>query len=161
MTPAKDSSSSSPAGSISAVAFRRVSDRGSATLELAVLAPALLALLGLVIVAGRITVAAGAVEQAAAAAAREASLARDARAARARAQQSVSAALAQQGISCQRMSSSVDVAGFRVDVGSPATVTVEVDCSVALSDLSVPGMPGVRRVTARMTSPIDRFRGRS
>jgi Flp pilus assembly protein TadG len=161
MTPAKQAGSPSPAGSDGAGASRRVSDRGSATVELAVLAPALLALLGLVIVAGRITVAAGAVEQAAATAAREASLARDARAARAGAQRSVSAALAQQGISCQTMSSRVDVAGFGVDVGSPATVTVEVDCSVALSDLSVPGMPGVRTVSARMTSPIDRFRGRS
>jgi Flp pilus assembly protein TadG len=161
VTPAKHASSSSPAGSSGAVRFRRVSDRGSATIELAVLAPALLALLGLVIVAGRITVAAGAVEQAAAAAAREASLARDARAARAGAQRSVSASLAEQGVSCQTMSSSVDATGFGVDVGSPATVTVQVDCGVALSDLSVPGMPGVRTVSARMTSPIDRFRGRS
>ncbi len=57
----------------------RGTDRGSATIELAVLAPALLALLGLVIVAGRISVAGSAVEQAAASAARAASIARDAR----------------------------------------------------------------------------------
>ena len=59
----------------------RGSDRGSATIEMAVLAPALLALLGLVILAGRISAAGSAVEQAAASAARAASIARDARAA--------------------------------------------------------------------------------
>ena len=160
MTPANHASGcSSERGN--SVQLRHLADRGSATVELAVLAPALLALLGLVIVAGRITVAAGAVEQAAAAAAREASLARDARAARAGAQRTVSAALAEQGISCQAISSSVDVSGFGIDVGQPASVTVRVDCSVALADLSVPGMPGARTVSASMTSPIDRFRGRS
>ena len=51
-------------------------ERGSATLELAILAPVLLLLLGLVVLAGRVQVAAGAVEHAAMSAAREASLAR-------------------------------------------------------------------------------------
>jgi Flp pilus assembly protein TadG len=136
-------------------------DRGSATLELAVLAPALLALLGLVLVAGRITTAGSAVEQAAAAAARAASIARDARAAQAQAQATASSALAEQAITCAPASTSVSTAGFRVPIGQPASVTVEVRCAVLLADLAVPGMPGTRVLTARMTSPLDTFRGRS
>ncbi len=136
-------------------------DRGSATIELAVLAPALLALLGLVIVAGRISTAGSAVEQGAASAARAASIARDARAAQVAADRSAREALRDQGITCRTVTSSVDVRGFAVAVGSPASVTVTVRCVVPLSDLAVPGMPGQRTVTATMTSPIDRFRGRS
>jgi Flp pilus assembly protein TadG len=139
----------------------RAADRGSATIELAILAPALLALLGLVIVAGRISAAGSAVEQAAASAARTASIARDARAAQAGAQRSALDSLRDQGVTCQPLTSSVDTRGFAVAVGSPASVTVNVTCAVPLAALAVPGMPGRRTVTATMTSPIDRFRGRS
>jgi Flp pilus assembly protein TadG len=135
-------------------------DRGSATLELAVLAPALLALLGLVIVAGRITAAGSAVEQAAAAAARAASIARDARTAQAQAQAIARASLRDQGVTCAPASTSVVTDGFRVEVGRPASVEVEVRCAVPLADVAVPGMPGTRTVTARMASPLDTFRGR-
>lgn len=136
-------------------------DRGSATIELAIVAPALLALLGLVIVAGRVAAAAGAVEQAAAAAARSASLARTKVAAEAEARRVVNASLARQGITCRSLSSSVDVSGFAVAVGTAASASVRVACAVPLADMVVPGVPGQRVVTATMTSPIDRFRGRS
>jgi Flp pilus assembly protein TadG len=138
-----------------------VIDRGSATIEMAVLAPALLALLGLVIVAGRISAAGSAVEQAAASAARAASIARDARAAQSAAERGALASLRDQGITCQPLTSSVDTRGFAVAVGSPSSVMVSVSCVVPLADISVPGMPGQRTVTSQMTSPIDRFRGRS
>ena len=138
-----------------------VIDRGSATIEMAVLAPALLALLGLVIVAGRISAAGSAVEQAAASAARAASIARDARAAQSAAERGARASLRDQGITCQPLTSSVDTRGFAVAVGSPSSVRVSVSCVVPLADISVPGMPGQRTVTSQMTSPIDRFRGRS
>ena len=138
-----------------------VIDRGSATIEMAVLAPALLALLGLVIVAGRISTAGSAVEQAAASGARAASIARDARAAQSAAERSARDSLRDQGVTCQPLTSSVDTRGFAVAVGSPSSVTVSVRCVVALADLAVPGMPGQRIVTSQMTSPIDRFRGRS
>jgi Flp pilus assembly protein TadG len=139
----------------------QATDRGSATIELAILAPALLALLGLVIVAGRISAAGSAVEQAAASAARAASIARDARAAQSAAERSARDSLRDQGVACQPLTSSVDTRGFGVAVGSPASVTVDVRCTVPMADLAVPGMPGTRMVTATMTSPIDRFRGRS
>ena len=135
-------------------------ERGSATIEMAVLAPALLALLGLVVVAGRVSTAGSAVEQAAAVAAREASLARDSRSAQSAATEAVRASLDGQGITCRTLTSDVDVEGFTVPVGQPASVRVHVTCAVPLADVAVPGMPGTRVVTASMTSSIDRFRGR-
>ena len=135
-------------------------DNGSATLELAILAPALLALLGLVIAAGRIEVAGGAVEQAASAAAREASLARTGSAARAAAMQSARGSLHSQGIACGVLQVVVDTSGFNVAAGLPAQVEVSVTCTVPLSDLAVPGMPGTRTMRAQMASPLDRYRTR-
>lgn len=137
------------------------SDRGSATIELAVIAPGLLALLGLVILAGRIEAAAGAIEQAAAAGARAASLSRDARSAAAAAEQGAADSLRDQGVTCEPLDVRVDTAGFAVALGHPATVTVEVGCRVPLQDVSVPGMPGHRALTASAASPLDRFRARS
>ena len=140
--------------------LRARSEVGSATLELAILAPALLLILGLVVVAARVVAAGSVVEQAAAAAAREASLTRDARQARGRAEQVAAAALADQGITCQPMRSSVDTRGFAAEVGRPASVTVEVTCTVALGDLAVPGLPGSRQLAAHATSALDTFRER-
>ena len=136
-------------------------DRGSATIELAVLAPALLAVLGLVIVAGRVSAAGSAVEQAAASAARAASISRDAGSAQAGARSVAQDSLRDQGITCRTLTTTTDTSGFAVAVGSPASVTVTVRCAVPLADVAVPGMPGERPVTAAMTSPIDSFRGRS
>jgi TadE-like protein len=136
-------------------------DRGSTTLELVILGPALLTLLGLVIVAGRVAAASAVVEQAAAAGARAASLARDAGAASAAAERTVRASLSQQSISCQPLEHSIDTGGFRIPVGRPAEISVQVSCTVPLGQLGVPGMPGSRVVRAGAVSPLDSFRGRS
>lgn len=136
------------------------SDRGSVTLELAILAPAVLALLGLVIMAGRIEIAGGAVEQASAAAARQASLARSPDAARQAATRAAMEDLNSQDLHCTELSVFVDTAGFNVPVGSPAQVSARVSCTVGLSDISVPGMPGRRTLTAETQSTLDRYRSR-
>jgi len=135
-------------------------DRGSATLELAILAPALLLLLGLVVLAGRVQVAAGAVEHAAATAARDASLDRTADAARTAAIAAAERELAAQDLRCAPSSIVIDTAGFAAPVGQTATVTATVSCTVTLADLAIPGLPGSRTLTATATSPIDRYRSR-
>lgn len=134
--------------------------RGSATIELAVLSPVLLILLGLVIAAGRVSAADTAIEQAAAAAARSASVSRDARTAESAARQTVVESLQGQGLDCATVSTSVDTAGFAIAVGRSAAVTVAVRCSISLGDLAVPGLPGSTTVAASATSPLDRYRGR-
>ena len=140
--------------------MRPPADTGSTTLELAILAPVLLVLLGLVIVGGRVAAAGSAVEQASAAGARAASLARDARSATAEAEQVARDSLRAQGVECQPFGLRVDTAGFAVRVGQPATVSVDVSCSVPVADLGVPGMAGTRAVKASTTSALDRYRGR-
>ena len=141
-------------------AVRGDGERGSATLELAIITPALLLLLGLIVMAGRVDLAAGTVEHAAASAAREATLARDPGSAVAAARGAAAADLAAQGVTCASSSVDVDAAGFSAGLGEPATVTVTVSCTVPLSDLAVPGLPGSRTMTASATSSLDRYRSR-
>lgn len=141
-------------------AQRQTRERGSATVELALVAPALLALLALTVLAGRVVLAGGTVEQVAAAGARAASLARSPAEARAAAESAVRQAVGEQHLQCQTLSVAVDTAGFTVPLGRPASVTVEVSCQVRLADLTLPGAPGSRTVSARAVSPLDPFRGR-
>ena len=135
-------------------------EEGSATLEVAVLAPALLMLVGLVVVTGRLGAAAGVVEQAAASGAREASLSRSASSARSAAESSVRRSLLEQDVRCAPMTVSVSTTGFSVAVGSPGEVHVSVSCTVQLSDQGVPGLMGSRVLRADVVSPIDSYRGR-
>ena len=135
-------------------------EAGSATVELAILGPGLLILLSLVIAAGRIEVAGSAVEQAASSAARDASLARSLAQAQTMAKQSATASLAEQHLACQGLSVTVASAGFATAPGTPATVRVGVACSVPLSDLGVPGLPGTKTLRASMSSAVDTFRSR-
>ena len=135
-------------------------ERGSATLELAILAPVLLLLLGLVVLAGRVQVAAGAVEHAAMSAAREASLARTVDGARATASSAAARELDGQDIRCAASSVTVDTAGFGAPLGQSATVSATLICTVSFADLAIPGLPGSRTLTSTATSPIDRFRAR-
>ena len=139
---------------------RPLDDQGSATLELAILGPGLLLLLALIIAAGRIEVASSAVEQAAAAGARDASAARSMPQARTMARQSVTASLGQQRITCRGLTVNVRNSGFSAAPGTPATVRVDVTCSVPLSDLGVPGIGGSRILRASMTSVVDTYRSR-
>ena len=135
-------------------------ERGSATLELAILAPAFLLLLGLVVIAGRVQVAAGAVEHAATSAAREASLARTVAAAQTTATSAAARELEGQDIRCATSSVTVDTSGFGAPLGQSATVSATLTCMVSFADLAIPGLPGSRTLTSTATSPIDRFRAR-
>ena len=135
-------------------------DTGSITLELTILTPAILLLLGLVVVAGRIEIANQAIDGASQAAAREASLARTPQAARAAAIRAATDNLAAHNLHCTGVTVSVDTAGFAVAVGNPAQVTARVTCTLDLGDLSVPGVPGSRSLTSQSVSVLDTYRAR-
>lgn len=135
-------------------------DGGSVTLELVVWAPGLLLIVAGLVVAGRVALAGGAAEHAAAQAARAASLARTATVARSEATRVARASLDSQGLACDQLTVDMDLAGFVVPVGQPASVTATVRCAVRLSDVGVPGLPGTRTVTASSTSPLDTYRRR-
>lgn len=137
-----------------------IRERGSVSVELALLAPALLLLLAFAVVAGRTQVAEGAVEEAARAAAREASLARDAATATASASAQAQETLAAQDLRCQRTTVDVDTAGFQAAPGQPGDVTVTITCVVGMADVLAPGLPGSVTVQAAFTSPVDAYRER-
>jgi Flp pilus assembly protein TadG len=133
-------------------------DRGSTSLELAILTPVMILLLGFVVVVGRVTVANNTVTAVAGNAAREASLARSSGAAAATASSSARTALAAQAVRCEGGAAvAVDVSGFAAaGAGVPGqSVVVTVDCLVSFSDLGIPGLPGSRTLTERGVSPID------
>ncbi|HEY7324144.1 MAG TPA: TadE/TadG family type IV pilus assembly protein [Streptosporangiaceae bacterium] len=135
-------------------------DSGNAALELVILAPILLALLGLVIAAGRTTVAQGSVDAAARDAARQASIALTAAAAQTTGLVSARAALRQDGLDCSP-TVVIDTSQFTsVPVGMPAAVTAVVSCTVPLANLALPGLPGTAHLSARSTSPLDTYRSR-
>jgi Flp pilus assembly protein TadG len=133
-------------------------DDGSMTVELAILAPALLVLLALLVIAGRTETSTSSVEQAARAAARDASLARTADGARHAAATTADRELASSN--CASTAVEVDASGFAAPVGTDASVSVTVRCTVAMGDLAAPGIPGTQTVTGHATSPIDSYRSR-
>lgn len=134
-------------------------EAGVASLELVILAPAIFAILALVIAAGRTSIADGAVAAAARDAARQASVASTPGEAQATALASARAGLRQDGLDCSP-DVTVSTGGFSVPAGQQANVSAAVTCTVSLSDLLVPGMPGARTLRASFTSPLDPYRAR-
>lgn len=131
-------------------------DAGSAAIELAIAAPALIGLLLLVIAAGRISAANAAIDDAAISASRSASIARTTETARADAHAAARAVLNQQGISCAGGPViEVNLGGFSTRPGQTAQVSVRVRCTVKLAP-----MPGTRTATSTSVSVLDTYRER-
>lgn len=133
-------------------------ERGSAALEAAVGVPAFALFVGLIICGGRLATTHESLQSAAAEAARSASIARDARTAFADARAAATTSMTNQHVHCDQIDIRVDATDFAKQAGQPGMVTVTVSCRLDLADLSVPGVPGSRLVTATMTSPIDTWR---
>lgn len=133
------------------------SERGdSGPLETVILVPVLLALVALVVAAGRTTTADTDVEFAAQVGARAAAQANTAGAATARAEQVVAATLADSGLACSSHSVSVDAGDLRPG----GRVSVTVSCTVSLDDVADFKLAvGSRTMTATASEVIDRIRG--
>ena len=129
-------------------------ERGSAAAELVLVTPFLFLLLLFAVAAGRLVNARLDVDSAAQQAARAASLARTPAAASAQARQVAQAALAGQSVSCDPAVTTPDTGDF-VPGGE---VTVQVTCTVRLSDLSLLHIAGTETITATFTAPIDTYR---
>jgi hypothetical protein len=120
----------------------------------------LLALIGLVIAAGRMSIAQGSVNAAARDAARQASISLTPAAAQSAGQASARTALRQDGLGCRPVVL-INVSQFATtQPGQPAVVTATVKCAISLSDLALPGLPGSLRLQAEFTSPLDVYRSR-
>ena len=138
---------------------RRRDERGSAAVEIALLAPLLGALVLVVIFGGRLALARQTVQAAASDAARAASIARTPGDAERSARRIAHGTLTNQGVHCATTTIEVDTAGFNAPVGTPAATTVTISCDVATADLTLP-LPGTTRVSATSTSALDVYRGR-
>jgi hypothetical protein len=140
--------------------FNAAGDRGSATLELLVLTPALLLTIAAAAIGMRIEIAGGAVEAASYDAARAASISRDADTAYTNALSSAQSTLSEQNLHCSQLTVTVDTSGFSIPVGQPANVVASVTCVVNLADITAAGMPGSKTMTSTSISPLDRYRAR-
>ncbi|SNT33793.1 TadE/TadG family type IV pilus assembly protein [Actinacidiphila glaucinigra] len=135
-------------------------DRGSESVQAAIVTPLLIAFLCLAIAAGRLAVSGGKADAAAEAAARAASLERTQLGAESAAADAVTRSLEDQGVRCSSTDVDVDTSGLAVPVGQVGYVTVTVRCTVDLSDLLLPGTPGTTTLTSSFTSVVDAFRAR-
>jgi len=139
------------------IAHRRVGgERGTAAIELVLIAPVLMVILLFVVGLGRMAHARQQLESVAADSARAASLERNthqsAAAAKAAAQQS----LGQAGVSCVGLTVDVDLGSY--EPGGQVRVTVS--CKTKLSDVALAGFPGSRTFTATSTVPIETYRSK-
>jgi Flp pilus assembly protein TadG len=124
---------------------------------MAVIAPALLFLMLLVVYAGKVSEADGNVERAASDAARAASLRQHPSDATDDAQSTAAADLASAGVPCLDVTTTVDTDDF--DPGG--TVTVTVSCEASMADVTLLGVPGRRTFTATAVEVIDTYRSGS
>lgn len=137
-------------------------DDGNAPLELVLVAPLILMMIGLVIAAGRVSTAQSAVNAAAREAARQASVAGSQAAAQQAAVVGATSALAADGLQCQPVVKLLNLSqAFNSPIGTPVNVRARVTCDVQLSDLLVPGVPGSITLKAVFVSPLDPYRSRN
>lgn len=140
--------------------LRRGADRGSYSLEAAIIAVPLLLLFGLIVIAGRVGGAHTNIDAAAANAARAASISRTVDQAHSAAAEAARTTLAGQGMSCPSPDLTIDTSGFGAPTGQVGVVRVSVSCTVQLGDLGLP-TPGTRTLTGSATSVVDAYRQRS
>lgn len=129
-------------------------------MELVVLVPALVIMLGLLVGGGRLWFARTAVNEAAHSAARSASLARSAEEAIGEGRGAGRASLSTGGLDCVNQDVTIDAGAFATPVGTPGTITSTVTCAVPFGDVFLPGMPGFIKLSASGSSALDTYRSR-
>jgi Flp pilus assembly protein TadG len=135
-------------------------EAGSVAVEIALLAPALVLVLGLLIAGGRLWFARTAVVEAAQASARAASLARSPGEASAVGADAGRQSMTTAGLRCASSSVRVSTAAFAVPVGTPATVTSDVSCAVPFGDVLLPGLAGSIDLAGHGSAALDTYRAR-
>ena len=134
---------------------RMMGDKGSASLELVLLTPAIVLLLLLVVMGGRYAQARADVDAAARDAARAGSIARGSDSAASGGEAAARSRLHEGGVTCRTLTVDVDTSQFRAGGSVTATVT----CDVDLGDLTGLRLPVSRAFTASFTEPVDVYRG--
>ncbi|HEY0237647.1 MAG TPA: TadE/TadG family type IV pilus assembly protein [Friedmanniella sp.] len=135
-------------------------EAGSVAVEIALLAPALVLVLGLLVAGGRLWFARTTVVEAAQTSARAASLARSPSDATSAGGEAGRQSMTTAGLRCASSSVRVSTAAFAVPVGTPATVTSDVACSVPFGDVLLPGVPGSIALSGHGSAALDTYRAR-
>ena len=133
--------------------WRVAGERGTATVELVILAPVVFALLAFIVGLGRSTDARGRLTGAARDAARAASLTTTPDAAKAAAHTTALTDLDGAGLECKAPRITTDTSRFQP--GGEVRVTIR--CTLDLSSLVVSGLPGSSTLTAHATVPLDSY----
>ncbi len=128
--------------------------QGSATVEIALLAPVLILFVLFSVAAGRLVLARQEVDSAAADAARAASVANSVPLAIEAATSAATSDLSTHGVACSPLNAVVETGAF-IPGG---VVSVRVSCTASLAGLSLLAVPGSETLTASASSPIDRYR---
>jgi len=130
-------------------------DRGSIAVEVAVVAPAFVVLMLLVVFAGRVSEAEAQVNRAASEAARAASLRQHPTDAGRDADLVARENLTAAGVRCEVLTVDTNLDEFRAG----GRVGVTVTCVASMSDVTLLGVPGQRTFSSRSVEIIDRYRG--
>ena len=134
--------------------WNRQDDRGSSTVELVLLTPALLIVVLTIVAFGRVSESRQQVAEAASAGAEAATVASDASDAVSVAESDATAEVSGHLRSCVHPLIETDTSHFYPG----GFVTVTVTCDIGLSDLVVPGLPRTTSIQASSTAPIDPYR---
>lgn len=129
-------------------------ERGSAAIELTLLAPVLLVILLFVVGLGRMAHARQQVEAAAADSARAASLERNTALSSSAARRAAEASLGDAGVSCTGLTVRTDLSSY--EPGGRVVVTL--GCRTRLRDVAMAGFPGSKTFTATSVVPIESWR---
>jgi Flp pilus assembly protein TadG len=133
---------------------RNSGDSGSLVVELVVLTPVVFMIALCTLVFGRVSNAHQLVTESARAGAQAASLMPNPESAQSAAIDSAQVGTGNHAHTCVRAQVSTDVSHYYPG----GYVRVTVSCAVALSDLSVPGVPGSTTISESATAPVDPYR---
>lgn len=147
-------------GSRNRLRRRHCDEQGSVAIEAAIGVPAFGLFVAMIILGGRVAMATQAVDSAAYEAARAASIERTQPEAITSGKSAATSSLSAQDVNCTSTSITVNAAAFNAPLGTTGQVSATVTCRVDLSDLSLPGVPGTRVITATASSPVDAYRER-
>jgi Flp pilus assembly protein TadG len=129
-------------------------EEGQAIAELVIVVPAFLIIIVLMVALGRVDSAQGDVESAARAGVQEAVVQADPGAAQTQAMTAATNTLDGAGLTCPSPQVTTDTSNFVAG----GTVSVTVTCVTSLADVSVPGMPGAKTLSATSVAHVDQFR---
>lgn len=133
----------------------RREERGTAAIELVLVAPVLIVVLLFVVGLGRMAHARQQIESVAADAARAASLERTTSQSAAAAKAAATTSLGEAGVSCTGLNVDVDLSSYQPG----GQVVVTVNCTTQLADVALAGFPGSKTLSATSSVPIEIYRG--